>query len=414
MQVIKVENLTKLYYLGGAKHNSLRDAIMGFVKNPRRDKKNELWALNGVSFDVKDGETLGIIGRNGAGKSTLLKILSRITKPTGGAAEIRGRVGSLLEVGTGFHQELSGRENIFLNGAILGMRRAEIESKFDEIVAFSEIEKFIDTPVKHYSSGMYMRLAFAVAAHLEPEILIVDEVLAVGDISFQKKCLNKMREVGQTGRTVLFVSHDIQAISRLCSRTIWMKDGQIVRNGETGAVITDYLHEQSQTGAEKSWETAEKAPGDEFTRLKRVRVCDASGKTSSALDIRQPIGVEITYEVLQDGKILIPNFHFYNEQGVLMFISHDWSESWRRTPRKAGEYTSTCRIPANFLAEGMVFVKVAVSTYEPLEVHFVETDAVSFSVVDSLEGDSARGDYAGTLPGIVRPILDWETEFKAK
>ncbi len=411
MKVIKVENLSKLYYLGGAKHNSLRDAIAGFVKNPRRDKKNELWALKDVSFEVADGEALGIIGRNGAGKSTLLKILSRITKPTRGTAEIRGRIGSLLEVGTGFHSELSGRENIFLNGAILGMKRAEIEAKFEEIVAFSEIEKFIDTPVKHYSSGMYMRLAFSVAAHLEPEILIVDEVLAVGDVAFQKKCLNKMRDVGRTGRTVLFVSHDMQAVSRLCSRAIWLKDGKLVKSGETGAVINQYLHEQSQSGAEKSWETAEKAPGNEFTRLRRVRVCDAEGKTTAALDIRRSIGIEMTYEVLQGGKVLIPNFHFYNEQGVCIFISHDWSGEWRERPRETGEYTSTCRIPPNFLADGNISVKVAVSTYLPLEVHFVESDAVSFNVVDSFEGDAARGDYGGPMPGVVRPILDWETKF---
>ena len=414
MKVIKVENLSKLYYLGGAKHNSLRDTIVSFVKNPRREKKNELWALNDVSFEVKDGEALGIIGKNGAGKSTLLKILSRITKPTSGSAEIHGRIGSLLEVGTGFHNELSGRENIFLNGAILGMKRTEIESKFDEIVAFSEIEKFIDTPVKHYSSGMYMRLAFSVAAHLEPEILIVDEVLAVGDVAFQKKCLNKMRDAEQTGRTVLFVSHDMQAVSRLCSRAIWIKDGRVVKDGETSAVVSEYLHEQSHTGAEKTWEDLDAAPGNEITKLRRVRVCDKNGKTASAFDIRQPIGVEITYEVLRDGKVLTPNFHFYNEQGVCIFISHDWSGEWRTHPRTVGEYTSVCWIPPNFLAEGNIFVKVAVSTYLPLEVHFVESDAVSFNVLDSFEGDAARGDYGGPMPGVVRPILDWETRVQSR
>lgn len=412
MQVIKVENLTKLYFLGGAKHNSLRDTIMSFVKNPRRDKKNELWALNGVSFDVKDGETLGIIGRNGAGKSTLLKILSRITKPTSGTAEIRGRVGSLLEVGTGFHQELSGRENIFLNGAILGMKRAEIESKFDEIVAFSEIEKFIDTPVKHYSSGMYMRLAFAVAAHLEPEILIIDEVLAVGDISFQKKCLNKMREVGQTGRTVLFVSHDIQAISRLCSRTIWMKDGQITRNGETNSVISEYLHEQSQTGAEKSWETTEKAPGNEITKLRRVRVLDEKRALASTIDVRQSVGIEITFEVFEE-KPMLPTFHLFNEQGACVFVSFDQDKEWQNRPRNRGIYTSTARIPANFLAEGSFFVSVVIATFQPMDVHIEERDVVTFNIVDMLSGDSARGEYTGVMPGVVRPILEWETEFKS-
>ncbi len=410
MNVIKVENLSKLYYLGGAKHNSLRDTIIGFVKNPRRAKKNELWALKDVSFEVKDGEALGIIGKNGAGKSTLLKILSRITKPTSGTAEIHGRIGSLLEVGTGFHNELSGRENIFLNGAILGMKRTEIESKFDEIVAFSEIEKFIDTPVKHYSSGMYMRLAFSVAAHLEPEILIVDEVLAVGDVSFQKKCLNKMREVGQTGRTVLFVSHDMQSIARLCSRAIWLKDGAIAKDAAANEVISDYLHEQSQKGAEKAWETTESSPGNEITKLRRVRVCDEGGETVSSIDIRRPVGVEITYDVLQAGKVLVPNIHFYNEQGVCIFISHDWNSSGRTAPRLSGTYLSTVWVPGNFLAEGTIFVTVAVSTYLPFEVHLQERDAVAFSVIDSLEGDSMRGDYAGPLPGIVRPNLKWETK----
>jgi lipopolysaccharide transport system ATP-binding protein len=414
MQVIKVENLSKLYFLGGAKHNSLRDAIMSFVRNPRRDKKNELWALNDVSFDVKDGETLGIIGRNGAGKSTLLKILSRITRPTRGQAEIRGRVGSLLEVGTGFHQELSGRDNIFLNGAILGMKRAEIGAKFDEIVAFSEIEKFIDTPVKHYSSGMYMRLAFSVAAHLEPEILIVDEVLAVGDVSFQKKCLNKMREVGQTGRTVLFVSHDMQSIARLCNRAIWMKDGTLAADGAATDVISDYLHEQSQKGAEKIWESQEKSPGNEIVRLRRVRICNDSGKTVSSIDIRRPVAVELTYDVLRDGKVLVPNVHFYNEQGVCIFVSHDWQSRWRTEPREVGTYVSRMNVPGNFLAEGTIFVTAAVSTYLPFEVHLQERDTVAFSVIDSLDGDSMRGDYAGVLPGIVRPALDWETDFKGK
>jgi lipopolysaccharide transport system ATP-binding protein len=410
MNVIKVENLSKLYFLGGAKHNSLRDAIAGFVKNPRRDKKNELWALKDVSFEVGDGEALGIIGRNGAGKSTLLKILSRITKPTSGTARIRGRIGSLLEVGTGFHNELSGRENIFLNGAILGMKRAEIESKFDEIVAFSEIEKFIDTPVKHYSSGMYMRLAFSVAAHLEPEILIVDEVLAVGDAAFQKKCLTKMHEVGQVGRTVLFVSHDMQAVSRLCSRAIWMKDGKIAEDGETNAVLGKYLHEQSKTGAERSWEDAENAPGNEHIRLRRVRVCDQAGKSVSTLDIRQPIGVEMTYEVLRTSKVLVPNFHFYNEQGVCLFVSQDLDTGWRKRPRPVGTYVSKVWIPGDFLAEGTVFVTAAVTTFEPLEVHFAERDIIAFHVIDNFEGDSTRGDYAGVLPGIVRPRLNWETD----
>ncbi len=411
MQVIKVENLSKLYFLGGTMHNSLRDVVMSFVKSPRRSQKQELWALRDVNFTVRDGETLGIIGHNGAGKSTLLKILSRITKPSSGTAEIHGRIGSLLEVGTGFHNELSGRENIFLNGAILGMKHIEIEKRFDEIVAFAEIEKFLDTPVKHYSSGMYMRLAFSIAAHLEPEILIVDEVLAVGDVAFQKKCLSKMRDVSQSGRTILFVSHDMQAMTRLCHRVIWLKGGKLLKDDETQRTVSAYLHQQSQTGAEKFWKNAEEYPGNEITRLLRVRICDKAGKTTSSVDIRNPVRIEITYEVLQDEKVLMPNFHLYNDQGICVFVAHDLDEKWRYLPRRKGIYVSYGEIPANFLAEGTFFVTPAATTYEPLNVHFLVRDAVSFFVTDNLDGDSARGDYGGLMPGVVRPILSWETKF---
>jgi lipopolysaccharide transport system ATP-binding protein len=248
MKVITADRLSKLYHLGGRRENSLRDTIMSIVRRPKRDKKTELWALRDVSLEIEEGETLGIIGRNGAGKSTILKILSRITRPTYGTAEIHGRVVSLLEVGTGFHSELSGRENIFLNGAILGMRRAEIAAKFDEIVAFSEFEQFIDMPVKHYSSGIYMRLAFSVAAHLDPEVLIVDEVLAVGDSAFQLKCVNKMRDVSKSGKTIFFVSHDMEAVKRLCDRVIWLKDGRVAADGRTEEIIADYLTEELGAG----------------------------------------------------------------------------------------------------------------------------------------------------------------------
>jgi lipopolysaccharide transport system ATP-binding protein len=408
MRAIRVENLSKRYFLGGPQSNSLRDAIVNVARG-RSDKK-ELWALHDVSFDVADGEALGVIGHNGAGKSTLLKVLSRITKPTSGHAEIRGRVGSLLEVGTGFHNELTGRENIFLNGAVLGMKRSEIAKKFDEIVAFSEMEKFLDTPVKHYSSGMYMRLAFAVAAHLEPEVLIVDEVLAVGDVGFQKKCLRKMREVGASGRTVLFVSHDMNAITRLCSRVIWLKDGAVAADGEANAVVTTYLNDQATFGAERIWEAGD-LPAESGARLRRVRARTGDGEPDSSFDIRKPIGIEMTYEVVEDGLVASPNIHLYNDQGVCLFVAIDLDERWRRARRPKGVYTTTMWIPPNFLAEGMHFATFALTTFRPLTVHFAEKEAIAFRVVDSLEGDSARGDYAGALPGVLRPILDWDTEF---
>jgi len=414
MQAIKVEHLSKSYLLGGVTHNSLRDAVASiFRRSGRSGHAEQVLALDDVTFTVNDGETLGIIGRNGAGKSTLLKILSRITKPSGGYAEIHGRVGSLLEVGTGFHNELSGRENIYLNGAILGMKRSEIEKKFDEIVAFSEIERFLDTPVKHYSSGMYMRLAFSVAAHLEPEVLIVDEVLAVGDVGFQKKCLGKMREVGEKGRTVIFVSHDMNAITRLCERVIWLKDGKLRMDGDARTVVGEYLHEQASISSERHWDETS-APGNEYARLRGVRVCDESGSTVTSADIRRPVGVEISYDVLKPGKVMVPNLHFFNETGTCVFVSHDWNGGWRDKPRTLGRYTSTAWIPGNLLAEGSFYVGAALTTYLPLEVHFVEWDAVTFNVVDSIEGDSARGDFVGELPGVVRPVLDWTTDLSGQ
>ncbi|MCY7376936.1 MAG: polysaccharide ABC transporter ATP-binding protein [Pyrinomonadaceae bacterium] len=413
-KVIKVENLSKVYYLGGAKHNSLRDTLVGFVRKPyRKSKKDKLLALQDVSFEVNDGETLGIVGNNGAGKSTLLKILSRITKPTSGTAELRGRVGSLLEVGTGFHNELSGRENIFLNGAILGMQRAEIERNFDEIVAFAEIEKFLDTPVKHYSSGMYMRLAFSIAAHLEPEILIVDEVLAVGDVAFQKKCLSKMRDVSQSGRTILFVSHDMSAITRICNRAIALSDGKIVGAGSATDVVREYLSSSWGMTAERFFEIGKNSPESEFVRLEKVRITDENGATCGSHDIRRKIGIEATYEVLQSGKILLPNFQIYNQGRVHLFTIQDVSNEWKRQPKDKGRYVSTAWIPGNLMAEGSFFVNVAMVTYLPImNVHFNALEVVSFDIADSLTGDTARGDYAGKMDGVMRPLVDWETSFK--
>ncbi|MBK7392878.1 MAG: ABC transporter ATP-binding protein [Chloracidobacterium sp.] len=242
---IEVKDISKLYHLGRVRHNSLRDTLMSLIRDPRRDARNDFWALKDVSFNASPGETLGLIGRNGAGKSTILKILSRITRPTTGIVEIRGRVVSLLEVGTGFHSELTGRENIFLNAAILGMKRAEILAKFDEIADFSELGKFIDVPSKQYSSGMYMRLGFAVAAHLEPDVMIVDEVLAVGDSAFQKKCISKMHDVGHSGKTVVFVSHDMKSVRKLCTRTVWLSDGKVVMDGATDKVVDAYEKEMA-------------------------------------------------------------------------------------------------------------------------------------------------------------------------
>jgi lipopolysaccharide transport system ATP-binding protein len=411
MQVIRAQNLSKRYVLGARQPYSFREMLTGMFAGEDSERR-DLWALRDVSFSVSEGERLGLIGNNGAGKSTLLKILSRITKPTSGTASITGRVGSLLEVGTGFHSELSGRENIYLNGAILGMQRAEIDRKFDEIVAFSEIEAFLDTPVKHYSTGMHMRLAFSVAAHLDPEVLIVDEVLAVGDVRFQKKCLRKMREVGESGRTVIFVSHDMQSITRLCDRAIWLKDGEVKSDGEATHVVSEYLQEQSQTGAERAWDDLGMAPGNDVVRLLGVLVRHPDGPVSTTVDIRRDVTIEIKYEVLKSGRIIVPSVQLNNEHGACMFVSHDWNDGWRHKEREAGVYESSVTVPGNLLSEGTVFVTVSAATYQPLDIHFSERDAVTFNVVDSPVGDGARGDFAGPMPGVVRPVLEWKTVIK--
>lgn len=424
--IIRVENVTKRYDLVAAQssHTSLSEYVSASARSSldkvrglgtsntlgKGRQENSFWALKNVSFEVVPGEVVGVIGGNGAGKSTLLKVLSRITEPTSGRIELYGRVGSLLEVGTGFHPDLSGRENVFLNGAILGMRRAEIAAKFDEIVSFAELEKFIDTPVKHYSSGMYMRLAFAVAAHLEPEILIVDEVLAVGDMAFQRKCLNKMQDVGQQGRTVLFVSHSMSAVTRLCERAVLISEGTVVEDGPAEKVVSTYLKTDAHAGAERVF-SSDKLPGDDVVRLHRVRVYTEDGRTAETIDIRKPIGIEMEYEVLNPEQVLVPNYHFYNEEGTCAFIVQDLGEEWRHQVRPLGMFTTTAWLPGNFLAEGRMSVTVAMSTYYPMKVHFFERDAVSFQVADSLDGDSARGDYAGVMPGVVRPIVPWKTTY---
>jgi lipopolysaccharide transport system ATP-binding protein len=373
-----------------------------------------VWALDDVSFDVYPGEIVGFVGRNGAGKSTLLKILSRITEPTTGRIDLYGRIGSLLEVGTGFHPELTGRENLFLNGAILGMKRAEIERKFDEIVAFSEIEKFIDTPVKWYSSGMYLRLAFSVAVHLDPEILILDEVLAVGDAAFQLKCLDKMQEIRNQGRTILFVSHNMQAITRLCKRALYLSGGKIVGDGHAHEVASSYLTSRLNTTGERRWDDLNAAPGNDVVRLRAVRVRTVEGESIDTIDIRRPVGVEMELEVLEGGQVLVPNFSFLNEEGLCAFVCFDHDPEWRRRPRPAGTYVSTAWIPGNYLTEGTLLVCPSVSTIPPANVHFFVREAVAFQVVDSMEGDSARGDFTGELPGLVRPLLSWTTQYSPR
>ena len=424
--IVKIDNIGKRYRIGGLHpgYTTFRETFGGAVLAPfkRRRAKGDttpareetFWALKAVSFEVEPGEVVGIIGRNGAGKSTLLKILSRVTKPTEGEAVVYGRVGSLLEVGTGFHPDLTGRENVYLNGAILGMRRAEITRKFDEIVAFSEIEQFIDTPVKWYSSGMYVRLAFSVAAHLEPEVLIMDEVLAVGDAAFQQKCLDKMRDIRQQGRTIFFVSHSMPAITRLCERAILLDRGGVVGDGPAQKIVNDYLTASWNIAALRQWDDMQGAPGNEVVRLRRVRVRTEDGETAPAVDIRHPVGIEITYEVLQSGHILLPGFDVYNEDGAHLFSAHDTGAEWRRRERPMGKYTTTAWIPGNLLTEGTMLTHVSVASHVPANVlHAHERNVVAFQVIDQLGEGAARGDYVGPMPGAVRPLLEWTTQLES-
>ncbi len=414
---IRVDSLGKRYRIG-ARRNGRRglgralaapfDYLRATLRGPSEEEI--LWALREVSFEVARGEVLGVIGRNGAGKTTLLKLLSRITDPSEGRADIYGRVGSLLEVGTGFHPDLTGRENVYLNGAILGMTKAEIDAKFDEIVAFSGVERFLDTQVKRYSSGMRVRLAFSVAAHLEPEILLIDEVLAVGDAEFQRRCLGKMHEIGESGRTVLFVSHNMPTISRLCDRTILLDGGRVLDDGPSDRVVAQYLQSDLGTTAERRWDDPATAPGNELVRLRSVRVVDEGGRTVESIDIRKPVGIELVFDILGREVPMIPEILLNNEAGVLVFIAMDTSSEWRE-PRQPGTYASTAWIPGNLLAEGTAIVGAQVITLSSgATVRQAEApDAVAFHVVDPGEGGSAKGDFSGSWKMVVSPLLDWTT-----
>ena len=405
---IKVEGLSKRYRIQGgsrANYNTLRDAITGMVKRPFRrredDSESEFWALKDISFEVKPGEVIGLIGRNGAGKSTLLKILSRITDPTSGYAEIHGRVGSLLEVGTGFHPELSGRENIFLNGAILGMRRAEIIRKFDDIVAFAEVERFIDNPVKFYSSGMFVRLAFAVAAHLEPEILFVDEVLAVGDTAFQKKCLGKMGDVARSGRTVVLVSHNMGAISELCTHGVLLDGGKVSYVGKVEPAVEQY----GRLLAGSSHEVILKESPHRPVNIVAARLMDDAGNAAKNFDLANAIVIEFDYIVrertsgLQMALTLSRNY-------VDILQTFDTDDLDSPPPREAGRYTARLTMPGHFLKAGLYMVDVLIGNAQDL---YQKIEGVlQFEIEELSENTHSRGYHQGSVGNIISPAL-WET-----
>ena len=415
--IINIENVGKQYRVASGKrpaYATLRDALVGaFDRSVKRltgraepSEEDTFWALRGIDLDVHPGERLGIVGCNGAGKSTLLKILSRITEPSEGRVRLYGRVGSLLEVGTGFHGELTGRENIYLNGAILGMKHAEIARNFDEIVAFADIDRFLNTPVKRYSTGMYMRLAFAVAAHLQPEILIVDEVLAVGDAAFQKKCLGKMSQVSRDGRTVIFVSHNMGAVQTLCSRVLWLAGGRVVQEGEPSRVISDYLKTTLSTMNQQTWSDPNMAPGNERVRIHRAAVVPANGALQDHFTVHTPLRVEFEYWNLVPGAQLNLSVIVRTEEGVPIFSTSSFrGADWNGQPLPAGLFRSSFDIPADLLNDGTHRVQLEIRKSERDLVFYME-DILVFDVLDAVE---ERAVWFGKRIGAVRPAFEWQT-----
>lgn len=425
--VISVEDVGKKYRLGVIGTGRLKDdlnlwwAKMRGKENPytKVDSENpvsfdekEFWALRDLSFQVKEGEVLGIIGKNGAGKSTLLKLLSRVTTPSTGEIKIKGRIASLLEVGTGFHPELTGRENIFLNGAILGMTKSEIRSKLDEIIAFSGVEVHIDTPVKRYSSGMYVRLAFAVAAHLEPEILIVDEVLAVGDADFQKKCIGKMGQVAKEGRTILFVSHNMGAVQALCTRAIMLQSGKLFYEGTTRETIAKYSHMAFDgTKAIRNWSDPSQAPGVSGVKLLSVKVLDIQGNVRNIFTDNEDFFIEMEFSVQNGGNYLTSNLQLFTEGGIFVLSSGNWASTTLNVDPysiqsfKKGIYRSRIKFPPYFFNEGGFYINAVINREAMTPIVYVE-EAVTFTIVDS--GDM-RKEYTDFVGGVVRPKFEWET-----
>ncbi len=411
MTVLSIENISKKYILNskGKSNDDLRDTITGWSRKlvnsgKSADIKQDFWALKNVSFEVKQGDRLGLVGANGAGKSTLLKILSQITEPTTGSIKIRGRMASLLEVGTGFHPELTGRENIFLNGAILGMKKNEIYRHFDAIVDFAGIEKFIDTPVKRYSSGMYVRLGFAIAAHLEPEILVVDEVLAVGDADFQKKSIGKMRDVSNSGRTLLFVSHNLTAVQGLCNTGAYLRSGELIKYGAIDEVITEYVKNVSKFQLEQAWTDPDLAPGNDFVKIKTIRLVPDESHTRPNLDTSTPLRLEMEYWNFVENAELNVSIFLYSMTGECVFNIGDEAQIYQK-----GTVKSVCEIPGDFLNDGSYYISVMIVRDRLAPVYFFE-DAIAFDILDYREGT----EWVGKWPGAIRPkmigVKSWQTE----
>jgi len=428
---IRVENLSKAYQLGDFTTGTLsrdlhrwwmlmrgkEDPFLNIGETNNREVKGDsdiVWSLKDISFDIQQGDAVGIIGKNGAGKSTLLKILSRVTSPTAGNIKVKGRIASLLEVGTGFHPELTGRENIFLNGAILGMRKNEIKQHFDAIVDFAGVERYVDTPVKRYSSGMYVRLAFAVAAYLESEILVVDEVLAVGDAEFQKKCLGKMNEVSTNqGRTVLFVSHNMGAVSTLCNKSIILKHGSLQLMGATSTVIDRYISSNEYNSGQIYADAIELKQKSTYAGFHAIRLISKSRGVTTDFTINEQIVIEVEYDVYNDGHMIQPSVHLLDVLGTCIFATFSAAsvssnfDKYANVPLKKGRYKSTCIIPAHFLNDKNYRISAFLVPDNSMDKMAITESVLSFSIVETGE---MRKEYTGEWIGVVRPKLYWDTE----
>jgi len=412
---ITLEHISKHYQIiKGQRYGTLKEAINRILppfhyrknRNIKPVNNETIWALNDISFKVNQGEIVGLVGRNGAGKSTLLKVIAGITTPSSGKALIKGRIGCLLEVGAGFHPFLSGRENVFLSGAILGLSRAEIKNKFDEIVAFSEIEPFIDTQIKYYSSGMYARLAFAVAAHMVVDILIVDEVLSVGDIAFQKKCLGKIDEVASDGRTVLFVSHNMAAIQRLCNRGLLLHNGKILMDANIDSIVSQFLDNYCDIPSKRSWKFDD-APGDYYVKLLSVRICNVNDEDIQTIGIQESVKIEIRYHIqnmYQQPSVII---HFSNEQWLHLFSTHDFDHNTSSQEISKHEICKICWIPKNLFNQGRIYLHIEITSLFPQKKHVNMKEIVSFEAIDQRKLEEMKDPFGSQWPGVMRPKLKW-------
>jgi lipopolysaccharide transport system ATP-binding protein len=416
MLMIKAENISKKYRYGSnySPVSTLREAISDLPCRifAKHQSSEEFYALKDINFQISAGETVGLIGRNGTGKTTLLKILSQITYPTHGRAELFGNIGSLLEVGAGFHKDLTGRENVFLNGAMLEMSHREISQKFDDIIAFANLEKFVDMQVKHYSSGMFMRLAFAIAAHVEPEILLLDEVLAVGDFEFQKRCVQKIEQLARNGHTIMLVSHDLSRVEKLCQRAIWLEGGEIKMDDQAEKVTKALVQSAADYSVGLEWTDENIEFQSAEVRLRRIRLIDENHKLLKQIDLTQSFGVEIEFDVLTNDHLIVPRLDFTDGFNTLLFSAFEVDSEWHHKNRPHGRHTCTAWLPKNLFGEGQLGIGVSILSFRPWTIHFEAQNLLRVEVVSGSAKLTSRGHFEGNIPGLIRPLLNWTSKYE--